>query len=238
MGMTKKLLIVFASGLVLALVLLSSAFVLGGPELNKRINDGKGFSVKIDTDKGGPKTSRTFVFDPARPLALDVPVELRFTRGDKISMEVTGPQRVVNALTWEDGKLASDGVIRFDSGDVEVKITAPSLTALILHTAAEAKLDGLDQPKLKIETRGAVELTANGRVDSLDLDLAGASDVDLRDVAAKDARVVTKGANDVTIAANGKVDVEINGAGSVSLRAKPAELTSRINGVGSVNNDY
>ncbi len=49
---------------------------------------------------------------------------------------------------------------------------------------------------------------------------------------------MTRGAGDVTIAAVGKVDIEINGVGSVSLRAKPSQLTSRINGVGSVDNDY
>ena len=50
--------------------------------------------------------------------------------------------------------------------------------------------------------------------------------------------MVTRGAGDVKISAVGKVNVEINGVGSVSLRRKPAELTSRINGVGSVDNDY
>ena len=238
MGMTKKLLIVFASGLMLSLVLLSSAFVIGGPELSKRFNDGKGFSVKVITDKDGPKTSRTFVFDPAKPLALAVSAKLRFTRGDKVSMEVTGPQKVVNALTWEDGRLASNGGIQVSGDGIEVKITAPRLTALILQSATGAKLEGLDQPSLKIESRGAIDLSASGRVDSLDIDLAGASEVDMREVAAKDARIATKGASDVTIAATGKVDVEINGAGTVSLKAKPAQLTSRINGVGSVDNDY
>lgn len=238
MGMTKKLLIVFASGLMLSLVFLSSAFVLGGPELSKRVNDGKGFSVKIDADDDGPKISRTFTFDPAKPLALDVSAKLRFTQGDTVSMEVTGPQEMVNALTWEDGRLASNGGIQLSGDGIEVKITAPRLTALILRSAASAKLEALDQPSFRLESRGAIELSASGRVDSLDIDLAGASDVDLRDVAAKDARIVTKGASDVAIAATGKVDVEINGAGSVSLKAKPAQLTSRINGVGSVDNDY
>ena len=236
--MTRKLLIVFASGLMLALVLLSSAWLLGGDALSKRISERKGLSVKVITAKHGPQASRAFVFDPSKPLALDVSAKLRFIRGDQVSMVVTGPQKEVNALTWEDGKLASEGGIQVSGDGIEVKITAPRLTALILRSAAGAKLEGLDQPSLKIESRGAINLTASGRVDSLDIDLAGASDVDMRDVAAKDARIVSKGASNVTIAATGKVDVEINGAGSVSLRAKPTQLTSRINGIGSVDNDY
>jgi hypothetical protein len=238
MGMTKKLLVVFVSGLVLAMILLSSAFVLGGPELRKRINNGKGVSVTVITDRHGPRTSRSFVFDPAKPLALDVAAKVRFTRGDKVSMEVTGPQKLVNALTWEDGKLASGGGIQISGDGIEVAITAPRLDALILRSAAEVRLQDLDQPSLRVDSRGAIELDASGRVDTVEIETAGASDVDFRNVAARDARIVTKGAGDVTIAATGKVDVEINGAGSVSLRSKPEQLTSKINGVGSVDHDY
>jgi hypothetical protein len=238
MGMTKKLLIVFASGLMLSLILLSSAWVVGGDELRKNMHDRKGWSVNIDTDDDGPKTERTLTFDPAVPLTISAPVSLHFTRGDAISMTVSGAKKTVDALTWEGGTLSEGQGIRFGDNDIKVSITAPRLSALILNSAAEAKLEGLDQPGLKIETRGAVEIDANGRVDSLDVDTAGASDIDLEDLSTRDAKVVTRGAGDVKISAVGKVNVEINGVGSVSLRRKPAELTSRINGVGSVDNDY
>lgn len=238
MGMTKKLLIVFASGLMLALILLSSAWVFGGDELSKRVHQGKGFSVNIDTDNDGPKTERALTFDPALPLTISAPVRLRFTRGDTVSMTVTGPKQVVDALVWEGGTLSAGKGITLGGDGISVSITAPRLSALILNSAADAKLAELDQPSLKVETRGAVEMEASGRVESLDISTAGASDLDFRELATRDAKVVTRGAGDVTIAAVGKVDVEINGVGSVSLKRRPSQLTSRINGLGSVDNDY
>jgi Putative auto-transporter adhesin, head GIN domain len=223
---------------VLSLVLLSSAWVLGGDALSERIHQRKGFSVNIDTDNGGPRTERTLTFDPAVPLTITAPVNLRFTRGDTVSMTVSGEKKTVDALVWEGGTLSAGGGIKFGDNDIKVTITAPRLSALTLNSAAEAKLSGLDQPSLKVETRGAVEMDASGMVEDLDISTAGASDLDFRELAATDAKVVTRGAGDVTIAASGKVEVEINGVGSVSLRRKPGQLTSRINGLGSVDNDY
>jgi hypothetical protein len=165
-------------------------------------------------------------------------VTLRFTRGEAVSMTISGAKKAVDAIVWEGGKLTAGGGIHFGDDDIEVSITAPRLSALILSSAVKARLEGLDQPSLKVETRGAVDLEASGRVGSLDVSTAGASDLDFEDLAAQDAKVVTRGASDVTIAATGKADVEINGVGSVSLRRKPAELTSRIHGIGSVDNDY
>lgn len=238
MGMTKKLLIVFASGLLLSLIMLSSAWVIGGDELSKRVHNGKRWSMKVDTDHNGRKTERALTFDPALPLTISTPVTLRFTRGDTVSMTVSGEKKAVDALVWEGGKLSAGKGIHFGDDDIRVAITAPRLSALILNSAASAKLAELDQPSLKVETRGAVEMEASGRVESLDISTAGASELDFRELAARDAKVVTRGAGDVTIAAVGKVDVEINGVGTVSLRRKPAELTSRIQGVGSIDNDY
>ncbi len=239
MGMTKKLLIVFASGLMLSLILLSSAWVMGGDALTKRIGDGKGWNVTIDGHgHGEPEIRRELVFNPDLPLTISAPVKLRFTRGDTVSMVVSGPSKTVNALQWKDGALSGPNGIHIGGDDVEVTITAPRLAGLLLQSAAEAKLIGLDQPSLKVETRGAVNMEASGKVGSLDVTTAGASKIDFEDLSVGDAKVETRGAGDVTISAAGKVDVEINGVGSVSLRRKPAELTSRIHGVGSVDHDY
>jgi hypothetical protein len=236
MGMTKKLLIVFASGLMLSLILLSSAWLVGGEALSKRIGERKGWNVTHRD--GGPEIRRELVFNPDLPLTISAPVTLRFTRGEAVSMTVSGTKKAVDAMVWEGGKLTAGSGIHFGDDDIEVSITAPRLSALILSSAVKARLEGLDQPSLKVETRGAVDLEASGRVGSLDVSTAGASDLDFEDLAAQDAKVVTRGASDVTIAATGKADVEINGVGSVSLRRKPAELTSRIHGIGSVDNDY
>lgn len=237
MGMTKKLLVVFASGLILSLVLLSSAWVVGGDELTKRMHSGKGWSVTIDTDNS-PRATRDLTYDASQSLTISAPVTLRYEKNATASLSVSGPGKTVNAMRWEGGELSLGKGLHIGHDDVIVTIKGPQLPPLVLQSALEAKLRGLDQAMLKIDSRGAVEIDAQGRVDQLEITASGASDIDLADLAAQDAKVTTNGAGNVSIAANGKVEVEVNGAGSVSLKRKPRELISRINGVGSVDNDY
>ncbi len=235
--MIRKLLIVFASGLLIALVSISAAFVIGGPEMAERFDKG-GWRIDIDGDDNSPTTTRNFAFEGIETLTLEVPVSLKFTKGDKPEMIVSGPEKLVQALRWEKGRLWRDGGgIRFGNG-LDVTIVAPLLPDLVIEGASEAELAGLDQPSLSIDAAGALDLKGSGKVASLVIDTKGASDVDLSEVEARDAKVDIAGAGDVDIAASGKVDASISGAGDITLHRKPNELTSRINGAGSINHSY
>jgi hypothetical protein len=62
--------------------------------------------------------------------------------------------------------------------------------------------------------------------------------MDLSDLDAGDATVKASGAGNVEINARGKVDVDASGVGNVTLHRKPAELTTRSSGIGSIDQDY
>lgn len=235
--MIRKLLIVFASGLLFALVSLSAAFVIGGPEMAARFDKG-GWSIGDDGDDTSPKATRTFAFEGIETLTVELPMSLKYTKGDKPEMTVRGPEKLVQALHWENGRLWRDGKgIHFGSG-LKVTIVAPRLPDLVVAGASEAELAGLDQPSLSIDAAGALDLTGKGKVATLKIDTKGASDVDLSEVEARDATIDIAGAGDVDIAATGKVDATISGAGDITLHRKPEVLTSRINGAGSINHSY
>ena len=75
--MIRKLLIVFASGLVFAIILLSSAWVIGGQDLITRIDKEGGYTVDLDDDKdSGPQVTRSFKFMGIKTLTMDAPVTL------------------------------------------------------------------------------------------------------------------------------------------------------------------
>jgi Putative auto-transporter adhesin, head GIN domain len=237
--MTRKLLIVFASGLFFAIVLLSSAWVIGGQEMITRIEKDGGYNISFDSDKpAGPKVSRSFAFAGLQTLTISAPVTLKFVKGDKPEMVVEGPEKLMNALKWENGELSLEGSRRIRRGRLEVTIIAPVLPDLVMRGASKAELAGLDQPSLSIETAGALDLEGSGKVATLRVDSKGASDIDLTGVEAKDATVSIAGAGDVDISATGKVDATISGAGEITLHRKPEQLNSKINGAGSIDHDY
>jgi len=240
MSMTKKLLVVFASGLVLSIVLLSFAWVIGGQQLAARIEKDGGYSFSFDDDgeyKGATMT-RTLTFDQDQPLEVTAPVRLHFIKGETASMTVKGPQKLVEAVRWENGRLSIKEMPLFSHHTLVVEITAPRMPALVYKGAGDIELENLDQPALALEMAGAGNVDVSGKVETLTVRARGAGNLDLADLLARDATVSSSGVGNIDLSATGKVDVSLSGAGNIALHRKPAELTSRVNGIGSVDEDY
>ena len=237
--MFRKLLIVFASGTILSIVAFAAAWVVGGEKLKAEFAEGHGWHWTIgeDEDDKGPRKERRFTVDPGAQLAMSIPVELTFTRGDKAEMVVSGPAALVDRLAWENGRLSLPGGTSMHHG-LKVRITAPEITGLNLDAPGDVTLTGLDQDKFALRSEGAVDLEASGKVRQLTISSEGAGNIDLAGVEAADATVRIDGVGNVTLGATHMVDVEINGAGNVTLVRKPETLRSRLNGIGSIDHDY
>jgi hypothetical protein len=235
--MIRKLLIVFASGLVLSVVALCGAWALGGDQFITAIDEGDGISIDLDGNDE-PVTSRTLAFDGAKMLTVDMPVSLRFTRGPKPEMTVSGPASLVARLRWENGELSLGDRHRWGNRTLDVTITAPELAGLVLRSAGDIELEDLDQKTLKLDVKGAADLDASGKVNTLAVKASGAGDLDLARLAVTDAKVDIAGVGDVDIAATGKVEADIAGVGSVTLHRKPRELVTRTSGIGSIEHAY
>lgn len=236
--MLRKLLIVFASGVILSIAAFALALTLGGGNLKHEFET-KGWSFGDDDegDRNGPRKSRSFAIQSGSQLAMEVPVDMEFTRGDKAEMIVEGPADVVDRLVWENGRLSINGSARVHHG-LKVRISAPEIAGLDLDAPGDVDMRGLDQEALRINARGAIDLDASGKVNRMFVTSDGAGNIDLGKVQGRDATVRINGVGDVTIGATGLVDVEINGAGNVTLVRKPETLRSRMNGIGTVDHDY
>lgn len=239
--MIRKLLIVFASGLVLSIVALGAAWVIGGQDLMTRIERDGRFAINYDYDdedqRALPGATRTLPFDGARPLTVDFPVSLRFVRGDRAEMTVAGPARVIDALRWEDGRLSLGGASTHHAG-IRVTIEAPQIVGLVLTAPGEVELRGLDQPSLRLDMRSPADIEASGRVGTLDVSTSGVGSIDLEDLEARDARAHISGVGSIDLNASGRVEANISGAGSVVLHRRPAVLTSHTSGIGAIEHDY
>jgi len=236
--MIKKLLIVFGSGLLLSIVLISSAWVVGGPSVMSHVKDGDWKFNIHDDDDHTPTMTKTLTFSAEQPLEVSAPVELHYTKGETVSLTVKGPQKLMEALVWENGKLSVKDNGWFHNRSLEIEIVAPKMPDLVYKGAGDIQLDNLDQPALAIEMAGAGNVEARGQVQKLVLNGRGAGNMDMSDLAVRDATVNSAGVGNVELNASGKVDLTLAGAGNISLNRKPAELTSRVSGVGSIDEDY
>jgi hypothetical protein len=237
--MLKKLLIVFASGTVLCIVALGLGWVIGGKEMHDAILEGGDYSIDFSDkeDADGPRKSRDFTIDGGQTLAIEVPVDLHFSRGDEAKMVVTGPAEAIDRLVWTNGRLSIKGP-SLRGRALRVTIVAPQIAGLDLEAPGDITLAGLEQDQLRLKSAGAIDLDAKGKVRQLFVNTEGASSLDLERLAVEDATVRIDGVGSVSIAASHLVDVIINGAGNVTLHRKPTKLRSEINGVGSIDHDY
>lgn len=237
--MIRKLLIVSASGMIVAIAAFSGAWIAGGEGLRKDLS-GRFENVWIDMDDGddhGPRSVRDLAFDPAAPFIAKVPLRLDYVRADKPELHIEGPARVVDAITWDHGQLGLPPGTHHASG-LHVTIRAPQLPPLDLRAPASANLRALNQDELRLTAAGAVSLDADGRAARVFVNADGAGKIDLDQLDAQDATVRVNGAGSLSLAATGVVDAEINGVGNIRLARKPRELRTRIHGIGSVDRDY
>lgn len=235
--MLRKLLIVFASGVILSIAAFALALTLGGGNLKHEFETKGWYFGDDDHHDNGPRKSRSFAIQSGSQLAMEVPVDLEFTRGDKPEMIVEGPADVVDRLVWENGRLSIKGAARIHRG-LKVRISAPEIAGLDLDAPGDVDMHGLDQEALRINARGAIDLDASGKVNRMFVTSDGAGNIDLGKVEGRDATVRVNGVGDVTIGATGVVDVQINGAGNVTLVRKPETLRSRMNGIGDIDHEY
>lgn len=240
--MTKKLLVVFASGLVLSILLLSLAWVVGGQNFVTQMKNGHGWHMTFDDDDDDNghlvMSTRTLAFDDTKLLEIDGPVTLNFQRSDTREMTVKGPAKLIQAVRWENGRLWLTEDHMFRHHGLELNVTGPTMPALLVKGFGNVELKDLDQPTLDLRFSGAGNLDASGRANAVTLTSSGAGNMDLSDLDAGDATIKASGAGNVEINARGKVDVDASGVGNVTLHRKPAQLTTRSSGIGSIDQDY
>jgi len=190
----------------------------------------------IGVDAGPTTTRDRDVGAFARVRAEDqVDVDLRV--GEPRRLSVRAGEKVIDDVRTEvrDGTLyvGYDGPgIR--EGRLLVEVSAPTVEALAITGAADVRMDGLDADAFDIRVSGAGDLAAEGRVRRLTLDISGAGDADLAELATDDARVELSGSGDAEVRASGLLDAEVTGAGDLAYRGEP-RLREAVTGDGEID---
>ena len=120
---------------------------------------------------------------------------------DRVKTEVRSATLFISV----DGNIAAFGDGRF------VSVTVDSLEA--------------------IEVSGAVDLKGSGELDTYDLTVSGASDVDLRDLIANEVIIQVEGASEVSIWASQSVTGDVSGASDVTVHGDPGNVNVETSGV-------
>jgi Putative auto-transporter adhesin, head GIN domain len=164
-------------------------------------------------------------------------VDVNLRVGESRRLTVRAGENVIDDIRTEvrDGTLylGYDGPgIR--EGRLLVEVSAPAVEAIDITGASDVRVDGLDADAFDVRVSGAGDLAAEGRVRRLTLDISGAGDADLAELATDDARVELSGSGDAEVSASELLDAEVSGAGDLAYRGEP-RLREAVTGEGEID---
>jgi len=233
-------------------VTISSAVAIAGPDLftdallsHSFINGHSNWGWHIDDDDeddnggdrhGGPQGSREIAWTGGDTLEVDIPAQVTYTQAPGAGkMTVTGPQRALDSLEVEGGRLRFTHGHYRHGGDLTIVMTAPAVTHFDLRGSGRLNIEGYKQDKLNLDISGSAAVNAKGETKGLQLSMTGSSETNLADLKLSDADVNIEGSGQATLAPTGAAIVDISGSGDVTLLTRPSKLESNVTGSGSIH---
>ena len=117
---------------------------------------------------------------------------------------------------------------------IKVVISSPTRTGGKIRGAVKLTVKQLSGPSFAVEAKGASQISLDGNVDRLLVDMTGASHLVADGLQAKSAEISTTGAGDAEVAVTDALNVVITGAGKVTYSGNPPTIKKQITGAGSI----
>lgn len=257
--MIRTLLIIAGAAFVLALASIGGAMALGGRDLAANgwswtFTSADGESVRLDRVRGGqpddlgPMTNRTQAWTGGA-LIVESSLDVDFIQGPANTVEIRGPKGLVDRVRIENGRIFlapgeerlvfgwdENGLTgRAERDELEITVTAPSVTRFEMSGSPDLTVSAYDQPTMTVDISGSGTVKASGRTGALTVDVAGSGEAELADLVAGTARVDVSGSGQAEINARDEAAIDISGSGNVDLTQRPTRLNQNISGSGSVH---
>ena len=222
---------------------LAASAMLAGCNVDMQIGDGKGVPL-AELDTSG---------DPPRELVLAGPDTIIVARGAVFDIDVSGDDRAVEALRFHIEDDALQVSRKKDSGrdigTATVRVTMPSLTAMVMAGSGKIEVDEMDEraevtiagsgsakvAKMDVDSvdltiAGSGDFEAAGAAERLDLTIAGSGSAKMADLRVGRADVTIAGSGDADFSSDGTVEASIVGSGDVHVRGS---ATCTVSAMGS-----
>jgi hypothetical protein len=166
---------------------------------------------------------------------------MEITVGPAQSVVVEGRERSVGRVTTQvrEGTLyietrRKDWFVASGGQRLTLKIAVPELATLRLEGGNDVRLTGFDGGSSSINATGAAHIEADGRLDTLNVHLAGAGHADLSKLSANVANVTVDGVGSVIVHPQDSLDATMNGVGAILYTGTPRRVNTRMNGLGTI----
>jgi hypothetical protein len=233
--MVQKLTVIAIIGLATSAICMGAAAAIGGGSF------GDGLDVFMDGDRdhcqrvSATATSRDLDWDGSDKVQVVVYSDVRYAPGTDNRLHASGDPQVLAHLRIHDGIIDLDCRGWRDRDKINLTLPGREFRKFGIAGRSDLTLERMNQASVKFEVAGTGTITADGRVDDLDIKMAGVGNGDFRKVANRSARVQMAGIGEADIAPSDSARIEIAGLSTVNLYSNPKELDTRIAGPGRLH---
>jgi hypothetical protein len=233
--MANKLAVIAILGLGSAAVCIGAAAAIGGGNLDNGLSGLFEKGPRCERVSGATATSRDLAWDDSDHVQLVVYSDARYTPGTDDKLHVRGDPQVLAHLRVHDGKIDLDCAGWRDRDKLQITLPGREFRKFAIAGRSDLKLERMNQSEVKAEIAGTGTITANGKVDDLDIQVAGIGHAYFGKVAARSARVKMAGIGSADIAPSDSAKIEIAGPSTVNLYSNPKDLDTQIAGPGQLH---
>ena len=124
---------------------------------------------------------------------------------------------------------------RWRGGDIEVKITVPSLTGFELSGSGSGDISNVNATDFSLEISGSGNLTVDGKCVDLELEISGSGNIDSEELICDTAEVEISGSGNIDVHAASAISAQISGSGDIDVYGHPTRVSLSSSGSGSIN---
>jgi len=180
-----------------------------------------------------------------RELDVDRFDSIKISGAFDLEITIGSPQKVIATIDdnlWDNfDSGVSSGTLYLDwdkscspDRDCRIEIVVPELRRVALHGAGDVEISEYEGDSFEFDLRGAGDLTMEGQVDQLEINISGAGDVDTRKLRARSADVTISGVGDADISVEEELDARVSGVGDLRYYGDPEQRKTRVSGLGSI----
>jgi len=233
--MVHKLTVIAIVGLTASAICMGAAAAIGGGSF------GDGLDMFMDGDRdhcqrvSATATNRDLDWDGSDKVQVVVYSDVRYTPGSDNKLHASGDPQVLAHLRIHDGIIDLDCRGWRDRDMIKLTLPGREFRKFGIAGRSDLTLNQVNQTKLRVEVAGTGTIKANGKVDDLDIKMAGIGHADFGKVQGRSARVEMAGIATADIAPSESADIKIAGPSTVNLYSNPKELDTQIAGPGRLH---
>jgi Putative auto-transporter adhesin, head GIN domain len=117
---------------------------------------------------------------------------------------------------------------------MRVDVTVPAVHLLVISGSGNVTADGITGNRLTVSVDGAGQISAAGRIETLEARLSGAGSLRLRALLSSDAKAFLDGTGEIRLTATRSLDARLEGTGSIVYTGNPPRLRRVVTGTGAI----